>query len=187
MFNLFRSRDKLVRITLGAILTVVAVTMVITLIPGFGTPTGSNSDDPVLAEIGGDKITASKAQHDFQLMAQNAQIPSQMLEVYFPQVFQNMVQEKAARYQAERLGLTVTDDEILTGLMSADPQFFPNGQPNKEAFQAFLAQQGMTLDQAIDDMRTSLLVRKLSNAVDAAIVVTPQEVENEFKLKYDKV
>ena len=187
MFNLFRSRDKLVRITLGAILTVVALTMVITLIPGFGTTTGSNSDDPVLADIGGEKITTSKAQHDFQVAAQNAQIPAQMMEVYFPQYLEQIVQQKAARYQAERMGLTVTDDEVLTGLMSADPQFFPNGQPNKEAFVAFLAQQGLTLDQAIDDMRTVLLTRKLANAVDATIVVTPQEVENEFKQRNEKV
>jgi peptidyl-prolyl cis-trans isomerase D len=186
MFNLFRSRDKLVRITLGAILTVVAITMVVTLIPGFGT-TSSNSEDPVLAQVGSEKITASKAQRDFQLAAQNAQIPPQMMEVYFRQYLEQIVQQKAARYQAERMGLTVTDDEILTGLMSADPQFFPNGQANKEAFVAFLAQQGLTLDQAIDDMRTTLLLRKLANTVDATIVVTPKEVEDQFKHKNEKI
>ena len=186
MFNLFRSRDKLVRITLGAILTVVAVTMVVTLIPGFGS-TSSNSEDPVLAQIGSEKIIASKAQRDFQVAAQNAQIPQQMMEVYFPQYLEQIVQQKAARYQAERMGLTVTDDEIITGLMSADPQFFPNGQPNKEAFVAFLAQQGLTLDQAIDDMRTTLLTRKLANTVDATIVVTPKEVEDQFRHKNEKL
>jgi len=187
MFNLFRSRDKLVRITLGAILTVVAVTMVITLIPGFGTTTGSTSDDPVLAQIGSDKLLASRVQRDFQLLSRNAQITPEMMQVYFPQYFENMVQRKAARYWAERNGLTVTDDEILTGLMSADPQFFQNGQlVSRDQFVAFLAQQGLTLDEAIDEMRTDLLVRKITNAVLESIVVSPQEVEAEYKRKYEK-
>ncbi|MBV9400806.1 MAG: peptidylprolyl isomerase [Bryobacterales bacterium] len=187
MFNVFRSRDKFVRITLGAILTVVAVTMVITLIPGFGTTTGSNGEDPVLAQIGGEKIYASKVQQNFQTIGRNAQIQPELMQVYFPQYFESMVQRKAARYQAEQMGLTVTDDEVLTGLMSADPQFFQNGQlVSKEQFQAFLAQQGLTLDEAIDDMKTDLLVRKLTNAMLEAIVVTPKEAQDEFNRKYQK-
>src|SRR5262245_24899869 len=116
MFNLFRSRDKAVRIVLGGILTLIAVTMVITLIPGFGTTTGSTTDDQTLAEIAGEKITATGVQHDFSLIIQNNQISPQMMEVYFPQYLDSVVHQKAARYQAERMGLTVSDDEILTFL-----------------------------------------------------------------------
>jgi peptidyl-prolyl cis-trans isomerase D len=186
MFNLFRSRDKFVRITLGAILVLVGVSMCVYLIPGMGMTTGSSTDDPVLAQVGNVKITASQAQREFQLTAQNVQISPQLMEAYFPQYLESRVLRQAARYQAERMGLTVTDDEVLTGLMSADPQFFPNGQPNKEQFEAFLAQQGLTLDDAIDEMRTDLLVRKLTNVVVESIVVTPNEVENEFKRQHEK-
>ena len=187
MFNLFRSRDKAVRIVLGGILTLIAVTMVITLIPGFGTTSGSsNTDDPVLAEVAGEKLTASQVQRDFNLVMQNNQISAQMQEVYFPQYLDSIVHQKAARYQAERMGLTVTDDEVLTFLASGNPQFFPNGQVNKDQFEAFLAQRGMTVDQAIDDALTDLLVRKLTNAVTEAIVVTPKEVQDEFNRKYEK-
>ena len=53
MFDLFRSRQKAVRYFLGAILMVIAVSMVITLIPGYGTSANNTSADPVIADIGG--------------------------------------------------------------------------------------------------------------------------------------
>ena len=186
MFNVFRSRDKFVRITLGAILSVVAITMVVTLIPGFGTTTGSG-DDPVLAQIGGEKITASQAQRDFQSLVQGQQIPSEMLQIYFPQYFESTVMQRAVKYQAERMGLTVSDDDVLAGLASTDPQFFQNGQlVSKDQFEAFLAQRGLTVDQAIDAIRTDLLVKKLRDVMLESIVVSPKEVDDAFKHKYEK-
>jgi peptidyl-prolyl cis-trans isomerase D len=186
MFNLFRSRDKLVRITLGAILTVVAVSMCLYLIPGSGASLGSAGDDPVLAEVGGEKLTTSQAQHDFQVTTAAAQIPPELMGSYFPQYIESRAMRMAARYQAERMGLTVTDEEVVTGIQSADPQFFPNGQFLKAQFDQFLAERGTTEQQAWDEMKTTMLVRKLENAVVEGIVVTPKEVEDEFKRKYEK-
>ena len=50
MFDLFRSRDKAVRILLGALLVVVALSMLTYLIPSYST--GASTSDVVVAEVG---------------------------------------------------------------------------------------------------------------------------------------
>ena len=52
MFDLFRSRDKAVRILLGGILLVVSFSMLTYLIPSFNN--GVDPSDMVVAEIGKD-------------------------------------------------------------------------------------------------------------------------------------
>lgn len=187
MFNLFRSRDKLIRIMLGAILVAVAASMTVYLIPGAGQTGVTSADDPVLAEVGGEKITTSEAQRKFQQTSQSFQIPAEMAEVYFPQFFDALVSHKAAAYEAARMGLVVTDEEVLQGLMAANPQFFQNGAlTSREQYEQYLAAQGFTLQGAIDSMREDMLVTKLQNAAGEGIVVTPKEIEDEFKSRYEK-
>ena len=60
MFNLFRSRDKSVRILLGVLLGLVALSMVTYLIPsgpGTGGPAG---DTTVVAKVGSETVTAQE-------------------------------------------------------------------------------------------------------------------------------
>src|SRR5277367_2783685 len=124
MFDLFRSREKATRYLLGGLLFAVAASMVITLIPGFGSTTGTTGADPtVLAEIGNEKLTGQEAQTLFQqIVASQQQLTSDMLSAYFPQFVENMIEQRAALYEAERMGLGVTDDEVLVGVQSQIPQ-----------------------------------------------------------------
>ena len=151
MFDLFRSRDKAVRYLLGGLLGLVALSMVITLIPGFGSSMGNtNADQATLAEVGGTKITTRDIQLQIGRIIRSGQIPAEMVEVYIPQFIESNIQSHAAVYEAERMGLRVSDEEVLTGLMTNYPTFFPNGVlASKEQFVQALQQQGRTLDEEV--------------------------------------
>jgi peptidyl-prolyl cis-trans isomerase D len=187
MFDLFRSRQKAVRYFLGGILLIIAVSMVVTLIPGYGTSTNTNPDDPVLANIGNSTITAQEAARQAQRILQGNQIPPDMIEVYLPQFVDSMIQQRALIYEFERMGLTATDDEVLAALQQGFPQAFTNGVLTGQAqLEAALAQQGMTLQDVIDATRSDVLLKKIQDLEFAAAVVSPKEVDAELARKYER-
>jgi peptidyl-prolyl cis-trans isomerase D len=188
MFDLFRSRQKAVRYILGAMLMLGALSMVITLIPGYGSTTGSSADTTTLANVGGQKLTVDQVQRNVQQLVRSGRLPGDMVDVYVPQFIDQMIRETAALHEFEGMGLTVTDDEVLTGLMSAYPQFFQNGAlVAKDQLESVLAQQGQSLQDAIEDMRKSLLIRKVQNMLLATAVVSPKEVDEALVKKDEKV
>jgi len=186
MFDLFRSSDKIKKYILGGLLTLVALSMVTYLIPNYNLGT-TPADNPVLAEIGGQKITAQQAQQLFEKYSQG-KIPPDLMEVYLPQFVEQMVSERAALYEANRLGITATDDEALSNIVANYPQFFPNGAlANTDQFQAALAQQGITLQDVVNEARDQIILHKLQSAVLGSVVVTPKDIEDEYRKKYEKM
>src|SRR5689334_5660961 len=180
MFDLFRSSDKIKKYVLGGLLTLVALSMVTYLVPNYSTGT-TNTTNPVLAEIGGTKITALAAQQLFQKYS-NGRIPPELMEIYLPQFVDQMISQRAALYEANRLGITATDEEALSSLVANYPQYFPNGSlASKDQFEAALAQQGLTLQDVVDEARDNVILRKLQGAVLGSVVVTPKEIEDEFR------
>ncbi len=103
MFDLFRSRAKAVRYLLGGLLGIVALSMVITLIPGYGGSGGSSTDN-VVADIGKGTLTVREVQNEMQQLVKGKQIPSDLVAVYLPQRIEQMIMERAVAYQAERMG-----------------------------------------------------------------------------------
>ena len=141
MFDLFRSRQKAFRYILGGLLMLVALSMVITLIPGYGSSTANSSaDNTVLADVAGQKLTAQEVQRTVQQWVSGGRLPAEMVQVYVPQFVDQMIREDAARYEFERMGLTVTDDEVLVGMQSEYSQFFQDGAlVSKDQLEAALA------------------------------------------------
>ena len=187
MFNLFRSRDKLIRYLLGAMLLVVAASMVTYLIPNTGYTNYSDGSDPILADVGTSKVTLAETQAAVDRLVKSGRLPADALDAYLPQFVDQMIQERAAQDAFERMGIKVTDEEVLIGLMSVYPQFFQNGKlTSKDQLEQQLGAQGLTLQDGIDGMRQQLLLRKVGNITSTSVVVTPQELDQALAQAHEK-
>src|SRR5689334_7316405 len=145
MFDLFRSRDKAVRFFLTALLSLVALSMVAYLIPGYGG-SGATPNDNIVAEIGKSKVTVRDVQMAIRAATKNREMPPQLMAHYIPQMIEQMITEKAMIYEANRLGFQVGEAETAKAIRDQMPAMFPNGTfVGKEAYAAALAQQDMSI------------------------------------------
>ncbi len=188
MFDLFRSRDKAVRILLGVILGVVALSMVTYLVPQSGGVNGAG-DENVVAKVGDEKITAQTALQRVSALMQQRKIPAQMVGYFAPQVVESLINQKALAYEAKRLGIRASDDDIAAEVRQELPPSFidKDGKVNQDLLGQALAQQNATIPQFIDEARERLLVSRMQQVAESGVVVTKADVEQEYKRRNEKI
>src|ERR1700678_2124728 len=139
MFDLFRSRDKAVRIMLGGLLVIVAISMLTYLVPSYDS--GSNGTGAVVATVGSDDITATDVQKLVQNTMRGKQLPPDMLPIYLPQLVDEMIVNRAMAYEAERLGFQVSNADLSSAIQQMIPSLFPDGRfVGRDAYAGMLAQ-----------------------------------------------
>jgi peptidyl-prolyl cis-trans isomerase D len=187
MFDLFRSRAKVVRYMLGAILLVVALSMVVTLIPGF-VGASFSGDSNVVAEIGNEALTYLEVQQQLQSQLRNNEFPREMMGNYVPLIINQMITNRAVAYQARRMGFEVTDAEVAEAVQSMIPALFPNGQyVGDEVYAQYLSRMHYTIPQFEANVRTQILLLRLMNLALEGEIVTDSEVEEEFRRLNEKI
>ncbi len=188
MFDLFRSRDRAVRILLTVLLSLVALSLVITLIPGFGSATGGPGSDQVVAEIGDNVVSSRMLRQVIQMQMQNQQVNAGLLDLFVPQIVNQMVAEYATAYQAERMGFKATDADVAKAIRNLIPQLFEGGRfAGSDIYRQYLAQMNLTIPEFEASVRRQILLQKFQSIAFEGIVVTPQEVEAEFNKRNQKV
>jgi peptidyl-prolyl cis-trans isomerase D len=182
MFDLFRSRDKAVRILLGGLLLMVAFSMLIYLIPGAGMPTTGNNAE-VVAEIGKDKLTTQEIQTVIQDKVRSRQVPPEMMQFLVPQIIDQAIADRALVYQAKRLGFEVSDADVAYTIRS-----IPNlASLPPDQYRNYIESMGMTVPQFEANIRNGIYDLRMQDLELAGVVVTPQEVEQEFNHVNEKI
>jgi peptidyl-prolyl cis-trans isomerase D len=185
MFDLFRSRDKMVRYVLTGLLALVALSMVTYLVPGAGSPTGP--DEQIIAKIGDESLTLREVQMNVQAAMRNKQFPIEMIQNYIPEYINQMIAERAMAYQAQHMGFDSNDADTAAAIKSMLPNLFPGGQFNAATYEAFLRQQNLTVPEFEANVHKQLLLTRLRNIILEGMIVTNDEVEKEYRRRNEKV
>ena len=187
MFDLFRSREKSVRILLGALLLLVALSMLTYLVPNYNT--GTNTSDMIVAEIGkNDVITLPEVQRLIQNTVRGRQLPPEVLPNYVPTMVDQMVTERALAYEAERLGFQVTDADLADTIRQSAPGLFQGGKfVGRDAYASMLAQQNITIAEFESDLRRQILITRLREVAIEGTIVTPLEIEQAYRKNNEKI
>lgn len=181
MFEFFRSRDTSVRYLLTAMLIMVALSMVTYLIPGGPGSGSSGATEQQVAVICGETVTLREVAAGIQNAMRNKQFPPEMVQNYIPEYVNQMITERAMACQSGNMGFKISDEDLAETIRGMLPNLFPGGQVNVDVYTQFLQQQGLTVAEFEKNVRKQMLLTRLRNVAMEGVIVTPQEVEAEYR------
>jgi len=173
---------------MGVILGIIIVTMVVTLIPGLlsGT-TGASSPDAV-ATVGGQSITVSDFQQQFDQATRNQTIPPMLRGAYAKQILDQMIFQHALEYEADQMGMRVTPEEETERIKEILPTAWSGNTWLKDRYASEVQlRTGMSVAEFEILLQNEMLLDKFRELVTDGITVSPAEIVREFRWRNEKI
>jgi len=179
-------------------LGLVCLAFIIFYIPDFLRGSGADAaSGDTIARVEGQDITTGDFRRTYQAQLQayrsayGANMSEQLLKQMGidQQILQQMVDERAALVEADRLNVDVSDEEVRQAILSM-PAFQENGAfIGDQRYQQLLRMQRppMTPSDFEDNVRRQLTVQKLRSSLTDWISVPDKELDQEYRLRNDKV
>ena len=179
-------------------LFLVCLAFIVFYIPDFLRGSGADAaSGETIARIEGRDITASEFRRTYQaqLQAYRNAYGSQMNEQLLKQlgveqqILQQMLDERAALAEANRLGIKVSDEEVRKRILVI-PAFQENGAfIGEQRYQQLLRMQRppMTPAEFEESVRRQLTIGKLRSSLTEWLTISDKELEQEYRRRNDKV
>src|SRR5262249_55884269 len=116
--------------------------------------------------------------------------PPTLAPFLMSRVLQQLVQAQEIRYEADRMGLTASDQEVRDELQHGMYRelFFPGGKwIGQQQYEQFLNNNNVSVADFEHSVRDQILQRKLFTTVTADVSVSPAEIERAYRDKNTKV
>jgi peptidyl-prolyl cis-trans isomerase D len=175
------------RIFLGVVVLVLGGSMLLYLVPQ--TPgTGEAATDTV-AKVGDQAVTLGEVRQQLAQIEQRNQVPKPLESLYARQILNQLVFQKEIEYEAKRLGITVSDQERADRIKLYVPGAFVNGNfVGMDRYSAEVqARFQLTVPVFEELIRQGLLEEKFRKRVTDGISVGPNELQDEFRYKNEKI
>ena len=189
MLDLFRSKKRTVKYVLTAVLSLVALSMVVTLIPNlFSSQPPAGLDDPVLAEVGDDTVTrfdVANAMRDYT----RSGTPAESMAFMAQQVVDNLIEDKMLLQEADRLGVKPSDKELAAWIKEQMPFLWESGAFDQAQYQQLIQQRfSISVPQFEQDLLRDLTIEyNLRHIVTDNIVMTEADLRKLFEERNEKI
>jgi peptidyl-prolyl cis-trans isomerase D len=198
MIRFLQTPGPLKKIVLGGILLVICVMMVITLVPGgmFGNYLGGGglTTQGVLAQVGNQEIRLAEVSQEARLIGRQqfkGAVPEAVMPMLMQRAAQTMITQKALVYEADRMGLGVSNQELTSALHQGQmgQALFPGGTfIGERAYEDMVQSQfGMGVQQFEDEIKGEIAQHKLLDTIAAPVFVGDKDVTAEVIKQNSKV
>ncbi len=197
MLRFLQKPGPVKKIILGGILVVICVMMVVTLVPGgmFGDYLGGGlTTQGVIAKVGDQEIGLQQVAQQARLMGKQqfkGNVPPQLMPYLMQRAAQGIITQKAIVYEADKMGLAVSDDELKSYLHEGQigQLLFPGGNfIGEQAYEQFIENQfNLGVQQFEQEVKGDIAQRKLLAVVGGAITVSDKDIAEEVKNQDSKV
>ena len=175
------------RILLGVMVALLGGSMLLYLVPQ--APGTDQEAGDTLARVGDQTVTVADIRQQLNQIRQRGPIPKVMEGFYAQQILQGMVFERELEYEAKRLDIHVSTEEVADRIRLYVPSAFSGGNP--VAMEEYTAQVqtrfNMTVPVFESQIRQQLLGEKFRSLVTDGISVGPAEIQQEFVYRNQKV
>lgn len=181
---------------LWAILIGIVCVSMVAFLGSYFTDTNSRANVAgVYATVGDQQVTAEEireyAQNVGRQQMQGRAVPDFLLKYFMQQAAGQLVLRAAVIEEAHRMGLKVTDAEVLDFMHQGDlgRKLFPNGKfvGKDQANQIIYGETGLGYEKFEQAVREGLLLRKLQAVVEGSVTVPPNEIQAEYQKQNVKV
>src|SRR2546426_327785 len=187
MAGAFDQRKLGVRIILGAVIGVLGIGMLSYLLPT--GPTADSESNDTVAKIGDQTVSLAEVRQQLSEIERRNQVPKPLEGLYARQILTQLVYTKEVQYEANRLGIKVTNEEIADRVKQFLPTAFNGDSPvgmdqyTQQVQQRF----GMTVPVFEDLIKQGLLEEKFRRLVTDGVSAGPNELMEQFRYQNEKV
>jgi peptidyl-prolyl cis-trans isomerase D len=205
MIRFLQQDNKLVKGVFVVFIAAAVGAMVITLVPGIFDNVGTGGADPnvyanvketgFFGKIFGETlpVTEQEIQRAIQQQTQGRQVPAFLLSYYESRIAPQIIQEKILKIEADRLGLAVSDADLLSVMHEGElgQAIFPGGKYiGDDRYIDLVQSMGMTRPQFEDYLKERIEITRLYGMVTGGVTVSDNDVRAKYlvdgtKVKFD--
>src|SRR5262250_1785976 len=182
------NRQVLVKIFIGIFVGLLGISMLLYLVPQ-GPGTGAEASSDTVAKIGDQSVSIADVRQQLSEIQRRNQVPKALEGLYARQILNQLVFSKEIEYEAERLGIKVTNEEVADRVKQYLPTAFSGDTPvGMDQYTAQVQQRfNMTVPVFENLIRQGLLEEKFRRLVTDGVSVGPNELAEQFKYQNEKV